>query len=592
VVLLLATLVAFWPVLGNGFVSFDDPSYITANERVSSGFGPGSMRWAFSATDAHNWHPLTWLSHMLDVELFGLDPGRHHLVNLVLHGLNAVLLFGVLRLLTGALWPSAAVALLFSVHPLRVESVAWASERKDVLSAFFWLATVGAWTAYARDPSRARYARAFVLFLLGLLSKPMLVTMPFVLLLLDYWPLARAPSSPVSTRSAQAASWRRLVAEKLPFLGLALAVSGVTLWAQRGVVQSVESFPPSVRLANAIVAYVRYLGKLLWPVDLSVFYPYPRLSLTDPVVLGCATLMLVATVLAIRGRRRGYPLIGWLWYVSTLVPVIGLVQVGLQSMADRYTYLPSIGVLWLVVWGWCDVSRGRVLLERAGVAVLAVVSVVCVFATQRQAEVWRDDESLYRHAVQATVDSYWAHYNLGLTLMGQGRAEDALESFTEALRLEPRSVPALKNAGALWEEQGNMQQATELFARARAADPDDVWAARHLTRVLVDSDRLAEADERLEQALFRWPADPELLFRQGLLRVRSGDFEGAVEPLSEAVRAAPGEPVYRNVLGIALGNSGRLAEARASFAEAVRLAPAYREAAANLERLDLALSRR
>ncbi|HEX2466382.1 MAG TPA: tetratricopeptide repeat protein [Thermoanaerobaculia bacterium] len=612
-----ATFVALWPVGANGFIGFDDPRYITRNEEVRAGLTSRGVVWAFTTTHAYNWHPLTWLSHMTDVELFGLDPAAHHRVSVALHAANAVLLFVLLRSSTGALWPSALVAFLFALHPLRVESVAWASERKDVLGASFWLLTMLLYVAWTRRPGTARFVSVVAAFAAGLMAKPMLVTLPFVLLLFDVWPLGRvqtealpvkskrktssakaATASPQPWRSmpgrtggaGHASPWRRLIVEKTPLLVLAAGASVMTLRAQQGIVQSVERFPLPARIANAAISCARYLGKMFWPQDLAVFYPYRELSLASPTALGAIALLLAITALAVRCRRRGYPIVGWLWFLGTLVPVLGLVQAGIQSMADRYTYLPGIGILIALVWAAAEQLERRGALDRAVArhalfATATVVLAVLGWLTWRQTMTWRDDETLFAHAASATRDSYWAHYNLGLTLLDGGRAGEAIPQFEDAVRLQPTSVEALVNLGRALEQSGRVPEAIAAFRRAREANREDLPAARHLSRLLVSSGGASEAETVAAIAASRWPDDSQLQYTTGIARLmldRPGD---ALEPLRRAVAIDPAYAAAHNALGIALVRAGDRAAAIEHFQRAVEIEPDYLEARQNLARV-------
>ncbi|MEO6196456.1 MAG: hypothetical protein ABIS20_25835 [Thermoanaerobaculia bacterium] len=430
--LALLTLAAYLPALHNGFVNLDDGLYVTGNPQVQKGITRASAAWALTANVANNWHPLTLLSHQLDCQLFGLDPAGHHATSLLLHLANTLLLFAVLRGMTGAVWRSAAVAALFAVHPAHVESVAWVAERKDVLSALFWILAMAAWTSYARRPSPGRYLLVALMMLLGLMAKPMVVTLPFALLLLDVWPLER-----------RGLGWKRLIAEKLPLLALSAAASLVTLRYQRTSLAPLDLVPWSVRLANAAVAYASYLGKLLLPRNLAVFYPIP-LAIPAWQVAAATALLAALTALATwKARRAPWLLVGWLWFLGTLVPVIGLVQVGRQAMADRYTYLPSIGLFVAIVWG---IAWGIAALARERRAILATASAAAILAlavgTWKQAGTWHDSVALYRHALAVTRGNYVAHVGLAKALTAERNLEGAEEEYRAALALRPRLIEA------------------------------------------------------------------------------------------------------------------------------------------------------
>lgn len=430
--LALLILLAFLPVLGNGFVNLDDGHYVTRNFWVRKGLTRGGLAWIWTANVANNWHPLTVLSHMLDCQIFGLVPAGHHLTSLFLHLANVLLLFEVLRRMTGAVWRSAAVAALFGVHPLHVESVAWVAERKDVLSAFFWILAMGAYARYALRPSLGRYLLVALAMALGLMAKPMVVTLPFVLLLLDVWPLGRLRFEPGWGRRLA-----RLAVEKLPLLGLSAAASLVTLQYQTTSLVDLEVVPWKLRLANAAVSYAAYLGKLLLPRNLAVFYPLP-LEIPAWKAAGAAALIAVLTALAVwRARKAPWLLVGWLWFLGTLVPVIGLVQVGRQAMADRYTYLPSIGLFLAACWGLAELAG-----DRAGRrAVLAAASVMAILAlaaaTRAQVRHWSDSVALFQHALEVTEDNYVAHIGLAKALATERDWAGAAEHYRAALALRP-----------------------------------------------------------------------------------------------------------------------------------------------------------
>ena len=531
------TLAVFWPVAGNDFVAYDDRTYVTDNLHVQRGVDLEGLGWAWTAGRAGNWHPLTWMSHMLDWELYGADPTGHHVTSLALHILNTLLLFFMLDRLTGAVGRSAFVAALFALHPLHVESVAWVAERKDVLSAGFWMLTIWAYARYARAPAMRRYLPVMLLLALGLTAKPMLVTLPFVLLLLDYWPLGRG-----------AERFRALLLEKIPLLVLAAASSVVTLLVQHGegAMRSVEDYPVMERLSNAIVTYPAYLAKMVWPRDLAVFYPHPGPALPAWKVVVAALLLILITAGAVRVRRsRPYVLVGWLWYVGTLVPVIGLVQVGSQSMADRYTYLPLIGVFVIVAWGVPDLLPGlRAWLSAPAVALLLLLSAV----THAQLGVWRSSETLFEHALAVTRNNYVAHNNLGIVLSEEGRVKEALEHYDAALRIEPDYAPLHVNLGNALVKQARPEEAYAHYTRAIELDARSVDAHYHL----------------------------------GLLLARQGGFEEAIGHYNEALAIDPGDPLVHNNLGSALARQGKLEQAVDHFTEAIRHRPGYARAHANL----------
>ncbi|MGA2330434.1 MAG: tetratricopeptide repeat protein [Syntrophales bacterium] len=534
--LAIITIAVFWQVGNHEFISFDDNDYVTENHYVKDGITSKGIVWAFSEPHAHNWHPLTWLSHMLDCQLFGLKPGRHHLVNLFFHVANTLLLFLILRRMTTDLWQSAFVAGLFALHPLHVESVAWVAERKDVLSTLFWMLTMGAYVYYVERPGYKRYLLVFVFFVLGLMSKPMLVTLPFVLLLLDYWPLKRlnlaksgariAAATPqpasrakkkqksqqepgketVKTKSATSsrALWpeiRPLLKEKIPFFIITILFCFVTFYAQQLVVKPMELYPLSGRIANALISYVSYIGKMLWPVKLSIFYPYVGIALLSWQAVSAMLVLLVTTYLTIRGARRfPYLIVGWLWYSGTLIPVIGLVQVGLQSMADRYTYVSLIGVFIMIAWGVPEVlNRWRY--RRFAIATAAVgILLACMIMTYVQIGFWRNNIILYEHAIKVTSENAWAQNNLGYALSLQGKTREAIVHFQTAISIN-NPADAHYNLGTILASQGNLDEAIYQFRESIRISPGYAKAYNNLGNVLLYQGRLDEAIASYREAL-------------------------------------------------------------------------------------------
>ncbi|MFL6199060.1 MAG: glycosyltransferase family 39 protein [Thermoanaerobaculia bacterium] len=465
--LALLTLAAYLPVLAHGFIRFDDPLYVTRNPHVQAGLSWEGIAWAFSANVASNWHPLTLLSHMLDCELFGMDPLGHHLTSLLLHTASVVLLFEALRRLTrdqpGSIWRSAAVAALFAVHPTHVESVAWIAERKDVLSGFFWMLTLLAWAGYVRQPSPKRYAAVALALAAGLLSKPMVVTLPFVLLLLDVWPLRREIR----------------VKEKLPLFALAAASCVATVIAQFGAIGLASRFPLRLRLANAVLSYAAYLRKTLLPTRLAVFYPMPG-EFPAWKVAGAALLLACLTVLALRAGR--YVLVGWLWFLGTLVPVIGIVQVGGQAMADRYTYLPTIGLFLIAAWG---------LPRRARWVVPGVVLALAI-GTRLQLRHWEDSESLFRHAAAVTERNFIAHLNLAQIHAEHGERGPALEHFRTTLEIRPGMWQAQASLGNTLRRWGRPDKALPHLRNAVRLRPHDPRLRRALAEAQEEARRMSE----------------------------------------------------------------------------------------------------
>jgi tetratricopeptide (TPR) repeat protein len=495
-----SVVVAYWPAGGHDFVNFDDPLYVTANREVQAGLTAGGVAWAFTTLRGGNWHPLTWLSHMLDVSLFGLHAGRHHLTSVAIHGANAVLLLWVLVRMTGAFWQAAFVAALFALHPLHVESVAWVAERKDVLCTLFFLLMLWAYARFVERPGAGRYALLVLAFVLGLASKAMIVTAPAVLLLLDLWPLGRL--APAAGRQRAAARLASLVAEKLPLLALAALVAGLTFLAQRrgGTMSTTDTLAAATRVGHAAVAYFEYLALALWPRRLAVFYPYPAV-LPAWQALGAGALLVALTAGALGlARTRPYLLVGWGWYVVTLLPVIGLVQVGMHSIADRYTYVPLIGIFVVAAWGAPDLLAGLRWRRAALAAAAALALVAAAAATRAQVGRWKDDVTLYEHALAVTDGNFLAHNNLGLALVRAGRIAEARPHFEEAVRLKPRYLDARNNLGGTLVRAGRLDEAAVQFAEVLRIAPSYAPAHRNLATVLAQQGRGAEAQAHLEEA--------------------------------------------------------------------------------------------
>jgi protein O-mannosyl-transferase len=589
--LVVLTVVAYSGVRQLQFVPLDDQGYVYENPHVRAGVTLEGLRWALTSVDQANWHPLTWLSHMVDVQLFGLNAGYHHLTGLAIHTLNTLLLFFLLARTTGAPGRSACVAALFAVHPLHVESVAWIAERKDVLSTFFWLLTTGAYAWYARAPGRWRYAAVVSGLALGLLAKPMLVTLPFVLLLLDVWPLGRISFDDVESgstdgdaRTARVQTALALVREKIPLLVLAACSSVITLIAQSrgGAMRSIDILPIGLRVATALTSYVLYLAKAVWPSRLAVFYPYER-SIHLWQWCGALAMLAAITWLVIRARRRQpYLLVGWLWYLGTLVPVIGLVQVGSQSMADRYTYVPLIGVFVMGVWGVSDVvarwAGRRVALPVAAGAIL----IACTVATQAQVMYWQNAWTLWTHALAVTEDNEPAHIAVGAMLAMQGRTEEAIAHFREALRIAPDSASAHRALGRALVELRRFDEAVEPLSMAVRYRPTYADAQSDLGEALAGLGKPGEAIPRYLEALRLDPNRAATHRSLGLALMLFGRADEAITHFQEALRLQPDSAGTHNDLGFALMTAGRNDEAKGQFVQALRLEPGLAEAHDNL----------
>jgi protein O-mannosyl-transferase len=548
--LALVVFLAFSPVLENGFTGYDDPDYVTQNPHVTTGLTLQNIAWAFSGAHASNWHPLTWLSHQLDCTLFGVNPAASHMVNLLLHMTNTVLLFLWLSGSAGFPYRSAFVALAFGIHPLHVESVAWIAERKDVFSTLFWMLTLLAYTWYTRKPGVGRYLAVTVFFSAGLLSKPMLVSLPVLLLLLDWWPLARTEK------------WSRLVWEKIPLAALAALSAAATIWAQRqgGSLIALDRIPLELRVANAIVSYVRYIGKTSWPVNLAAFYPFPQVIPMWAVAGSAAVLILVTWFVLGARERQPWLAAGWGWYLLTLLPVIGLVQVGLQSMADRYMYVPLIGLLIAVAWEAASVPRIQVV----GVAVLAIWAAL----SWRQAHVWKDGMTLFTHAVEVTDDNFVAHDNLGVELDRFGRSDEALAQYRETLRIKPGDRNGEQNLaqasfakGQRLLEQGNLEGALAAFQEGLRYRPQNALAQMSFGVTLARLGRAAAAKKALEDSVSADPSNADAHYDLGLVQQALGDHRGALESYDAALHLRPGFGPAEAARAEALYNLRRYQEA-------------------------------
>jgi tetratricopeptide (TPR) repeat protein len=541
--LAVVTLAVFLPVTGFKFVNYDDPDFVTANPHVQAGLAAESFRWAWRSDVAHNWHPITMLTHMLDCQWFGLRPWWPHLVNVLLHTANALLLFALLARMTGALWRSAAVAALFAWHPLHVESVAWIAERKDLLSTFFWFLTIWAYLRYAEELKvrhskfRVFYALSFFFFALGLMSKPMLVTVPFSLLLLDYWPLGRMKSV------AQAV---RLAGEKIPFFlgSAALCVVTYRIQQQGGAVLPTQAFPLESRLANALASYVRYIEMMFWPRHLAGLYlrsgqwPWWGLALAGLLLLAISALVLA------QARRRPYLAVGWFWYVGTLVPVIGLVQVGMQSMADHYTYVPLVGLFIILAWGGAELAATWSWTRFAPAATAAALA-GCAVLTMHQEFYWKDSETLFKRMIDSTPNNYIAHYDLGNFYYREGRTAEAISNFTAAVEEEPQYAEAHNNLGCIFLAQKRYDEALQHYRAAVRVQPTYLYyfnlanALADMASAHRDTNEFAEAVQTYQHALRLNPASREAHYNLGLTWQAQGRAREAAAEFEQAASLGP-----------------------------------------------------
>ncbi len=491
----LITLAVYWQTLNHDFVGFDDPAYITENQHIKNGLTLKSITWSFTTMAAGNWHPLTWISHIFDVHVYGMNPKGHHLTNVIFHILNSLLLFLVLKRMTGALWKSAFIAALFALHPLHVESVAWAAERKDVLSAFFWILTLWGYVCYAHRQGVGRYMLVLLFFILGLMSKPMMVTLPFVLILMDYWPLKRfhLPQQ----------SCGYLILEKVPLFVLSAISCFMTFIAQRGggAVGSLTLYPLSVRIENAIVSYIAYIIKMVWPYDLAVLYPHPQTLPWWQVAGACLLLILISLIIFKAMRQRPYLAVGWLWYTGGLVPVIGIVQVGSQAMADRYTYIPLIGLFIIIAWGIPELTE-KWRSKRKGLTLIATMTLLILTAnTYLQIRHWADGITLFGHALHVTENNYFMHNNFGLALASQGRPKEAIKHYSESLRLAPMYDIAHCNLGIALISEGEFTAASTHFSEALMINPQYTDALNGLGIVHGNQGKPGKAIEHFSKAL-------------------------------------------------------------------------------------------
>ena len=609
-------------LIGHRFITLDDPTYIYENPNVNRGATLAGLAWAFTTFHAGNWHPLTWIAHMIDSQLFGMFAGGHLLVNALIHAANTLLVFWFLLRTTHARWSSALVAALFALHPLHVESVAWASERKDTLSTFFGLLSLIAYVRYAEAPSIRRYAWVAIMLALGLLAKPMLVTWPFLMLLLDYWPLgrfaavipsegeaatqppqvarpgfpSRRKTSKVTPRGPSTSlgmTIKNLIIEKIPLFALVAASAVITFLAQSlgGAVRTFTEAPITLRLSNALVSYAKYLLLAFWPNDLAVNYPFPKAGVPAWQIIGAALLLIAITAFCFFQRKiRPYLIVGWLWFLGTLVPVIGLVQVGAQTMADRYFYIPSIGLFIAIVFGLADIAERRRVAPWLSAAIANLVLLVLATLTNAQIHLWSDSFTLFKHALTVAGPSVMVEDCLGLALHKNGQLDEAVPHFEKALQMRPDDDTALLTMGVTRFYQGRLPEAIEYAHAAIRSLPDSPKAHNLLGMALAKQNRNEAALDEVRRASELDPKDAEIQNNLGLALARLGRMPEAIDQFHESLRLDPYNAAAHANLGWALLESGKPRESIPEFEAALRLNPEFKAAADGLRQAEAQLS--
>ncbi|WP_299460714.1 tetratricopeptide repeat protein [uncultured Gimesia sp.] len=590
-ILCVLTLIVYAQTCSFGFVTIDDPSWIVNNSFVNSGVNSTNVRWAFSLNtvdELSNWMPLTFLSLMIDAQIFGMGGGGFHLTNVILHCVSALLLYAALVQMTGAATKSAIVAALFAVHPLHVESVAWVTERKDVLSLCFGHAAIWAYAIYATGSRKKYYLASVALFLCSLLSKQTLVTLPFLLLLLDYWPLRRTPALANAHNAASGeeqsagVSWRRLVIEKIPFLILTVLFCGLALFSQANPMEFSEQFSMPHRVLNAVTSYTEYVGKMFWPAGLSVFYPHRTISPLAGIF--ASVFLLLACVLAFLWRRRKpYVFTGWFWFLGTLIPVIGLVQIGMQRMADRYTYLPLTGLFLLVVWLVDDLVRGSTL-RKWVLPLITVLSILLLaLVAFRQTTLWGDNVALYAHGLAATEENGRMHQMLAVALWERKDMQDALRHFEESARLMPHNHIVYAKWGSLLREMGQTDEAIQKLMRAIEINPRNAPAYFTLGRIWESRGSLDKARELYEATLLHDPGFESAYYNLGLIHLKEGRQPEAIASFQRALAINPRHASAHNNLGVIYLFQQKFGQAKFHFEEALRIDPQLKQAKQGLE---------
>lgn len=586
-IILLTVIVAVYAQVGSHqFITLDDDAYVTDNPHIAAGLTGSTVLWAFTTVDYFYWQPLTWLSHMTDIHLYGMNPRGHHLTNVVLHLLCSLGLLLLFVRLTGKVWQSSFVAFLFALHPQSVESVAWVAERKDVLSALFWCLTLFVYVEYTLKRTRSLYIVSLGLFVLGLMAKPMIVTLPVIMLLLDFWPLGRMqsekPTIPLRERIMEI---RPLLLEKVPFVMLSLVSAVVTMYgnSQAGGMRTLEELPLLLRLENAVVSYVAYIGKALLPLNLALFYPFP-VAVPLWKVVGSLVVLLLVTAFVIRQKaEKPYLMVGWFWFLVTLLPVSGLFQSGEQAMADRFSYIPRVGLLLMAAWGFTALAqkgkRRKLILAGAAGAVLIVATVL----TWQQLGYWRDSISLYRRTLQLTTGNYTIHNNLGLALAEQGDLQGAIQEYRDALKIRTDKPFIHNNLGMALAKQGFYDDAIAAYRQALLLSPGYANAYNNLGMALAGQGNLDGALQNYRQALGINPDNADAYYNMGLAFARKGDFNSAISAYRQALRITPSDLDAHLNLGTAYAGMGQLDLAIGKFQEVLLMDPANLSAQNNLQ---------
>ncbi len=586
IMLVAIVLAVYWPIQSHPFINYDEEVYITENAHVRGGLTGQGIWWAFTNSEAGFWHPLTWLSHMLDYELYHMNAGGHHWTSVLLHVGCVILLFLFLIESTGSIWQSGLVAALFALHPLHVESVAWAAERKDVLSSFFWMLTMCVYVYYTRLPGLRRYCLVLVAFILGLLSKPMLVTLPFVMLLLDYWPLRRLNPSPLNDqRREENTSLYKLIIEKIPLLILAVIATVVTFIAEKkiGAIPGLDTFPLSVRLDNALVSYVVYMVKMFWPANLAVFYPYELVRPFWQAIVAGGCLFVISIFVLKKTHQYPYLGVGWLWYLGTLVPVIGLIQVGYHGMADRYTYIPLTGLFVMICWGGADLAK-RWRISSTIMAGLAIVILVALTAvSMMQLQYWKDSETLFLHATRVTQNNYIAHNNLAAALGEKDDLGGAVYHLQEAIRIRPYYVDAHENLGVAYIRLKKLEEAVLALRHALRLEPGRATSHYYLGLALCLQGKKDLAVAEFQKAIRNKPGYVSAMIHLGNIYLEMGNMDASIREYQSALHLKRDNWELHNNLGVALANRGDVELAIAHFEEAFRLNPELSVAQRNIK---------